>query len=117
MKLSSKPDFVKLAEAWEKLAKAPFVCSQAAEISQEILGGVIMGYWSENNPIAELGHSEGGHDFLIVDDEWIIDFWAAAYCGECPIHNLKTDAAEIRKLYGPRCKWFESKGETNGDGN
>jgi hypothetical protein len=95
----------KLADAWEKLAQGPFVCSQASEVTQAIVGGVIMGYWSKNNPTAELGRSEGGHDFLIVDDEWVLDFWAAAYYGERPIHNLKTDATEIARLYGDRSKW------------
>ena len=109
-------EMVQLAEAWEKLAQGPFVCWQAAEVSREILGGVRMGYFHADNPTAELGRSEGGHDFLIVDDEWVVDFWAAAYYGHNPIHNLKTDAAEIARLYGDRSKWERSEIE-DGDEN
>ena len=35
----------------------------------------------------------------------IFDFWAAAYYGKKAILNLKTDAAEIARLYGDRRKW------------
>lgn len=113
----SNPNLSKLADAWAKLAQGPFICCQAVEVTQQIVGGVRMGYWSANNPTAELGRSEGGHDFLIVDNEWIIDFWAAAYYGERPIYSLKEDAAEIARLYGDRSKWEPSlieEGETNG---
>ena len=109
------PDFRKLGEAWEALAKRPFVCWEAAEVSRRILGGVRYGYFSEDNPTAELGRNEGGHDFLVVDDEWLVDFWAAAYYQERPIFNLKKDAAEIARLYGDRRKWQESEGETDGE--
>jgi hypothetical protein len=102
-----------LADAWEELSKGPFVCWQAAEVTRQIVGGVRMGYYAEDNPTAALGRAEGGHDFLIVDDEWILDFWAAAYYGESPIHSLKTDAAEIARLYGDRSKWERSEGETD----
>lgn len=103
--------FEELAAAWDKLAKGPFVCWQAAEVSRQVLGGVRMGYFIEDNPTAELGRAEGGHDFLIVDEEWILDFWAAAYYGERPIHNLQTDTAEIARLYGDRTKWTHSEEE------
>lgn len=35
----------------------------------------IVGYFIENNPMAIIGLAEGGHDFLLVDDRYIIDFW------------------------------------------
>ena len=97
--------FQDLATAWAELAKRPFICSEAARLTQRIVGGAIFGYWIEDNPTAELGRDEGGHDFLIVDKKWLVDFWAAAYYGERPIHNLKTDAKEINRLYGDRGKW------------
>ncbi len=101
-------NFQQLAEVWAELAKGPFVCWQAAEASRKVLGGVRMGYFIADNPTAELGRSEGGHDFLIVDGEWLVDFWAAAYCGERPLHNLKTDSVEIARLYGDQSKWENS---------
>lgn len=95
----------KLADAWDQLAKRPFICTEAAYQSQEIVGGTIFGYHCEDNPTAELGKSEGGHDFLIVEKRYILDFWAAAYYGHKPIFDLQADAQEILKLYGPRECW------------
>lgn len=101
------PDLKRLAAVWEELAKRKegFICSQAAHESRKIVGGVVYGYHAEDNPTASLGHSEGGHDFLVVEDRWLLDFWAAAYYGERPIHDLTKDSAEILRLYGPREKW------------
>lgn len=101
------PDIKRLAAAWKELArrKEGFICSQAAFASRDVVGGVVYGYWAEDNPAAFLGSSEGGHDFLVVNDRWIIDFWAAAYYDEMPIHDLTKDHAEILRLYGSRDKW------------
>jgi hypothetical protein len=104
--------FAALAEAWKKLAESPFVCWQAAETTQAIVGGVRVGYWTENNPGAQLGQDEGGHDFLIVENEdgkFIFDFWAAIYYGKKPILDMKRDAAEIRRLYGDPVKWEQRR--------
>lgn len=97
----------KLADTWARLARRRFVCTDAAIESQKIVGGVVYGYWEEDNPEAELDRGCGGHDFLIVDDRWLLDFWAAAYIGERPIYDLHDsgDDIEVKRLYGPRDKW------------
>lgn len=103
--MNSRPDLGKLADVWADLATQPFICSKAAEVTQAVVGGSIFGYWSDDNPSAELGRSEGGHDFVIVDKEWLLDFWAAAYYAARPIYHLQTDAEEVRRLYGERDRW------------
>jgi hypothetical protein len=103
----SRELMIRLADVWASLATRPFICTQAADESRAIVGGIIYGYYAEDNPTAFLGHDEGGHDFLVVDDRWILDFWAAAYYGEMPVWDLHepSDAADIARLYGPRDKW------------
>jgi len=92
-----------IAEVWARLASRSFLCTEAAFETQQAVGGRIMGYYHHDNPTAVLGTTEGGHDFLLVDGEWIIDFWAAAYYGECPIHHLTDNAT--RRLYGDPQLW------------
>ena len=101
-----KPDMQLLAATWARVASKPegFTCSEAAVLSQAAVGGTVFGYWSDDNPSATLGQDEGGHDFLLVD-EYILDFWAAAYEGKKPIYHLVDDAQEISLLYGDRSKW------------
>lgn len=96
-----------LAAVWADLANRAFTCTDAAYATQRVTGGRVMGYWHDQNPAATLGNAEGGHDFLIVDGTWLIDFWAAAYYGEMPILNLEKDEQEIARLYGDRDKWEE----------
>jgi len=35
----------------------------------------IMGYSMEDNPTAIIGITEGGHDFLFIEERYIVDFW------------------------------------------
>jgi len=97
-----------LAEVWERLLKLPegFVCTDAAWESYKVLGGVIYGFWEEECP-GELAKGCGGHDFLLIEDRFIIDFWAAAYLGHRAVYDLYEldQREEILRLYGPRRKW------------
>lgn len=98
----------RLAGTWEELGSRPegFICDQAAQASKDAIGeGELWGYWSTDNPTAALGSSEGGHTFLIVENKYILDFWAAAYYGHKPIFDLIEDAEEILVLFGPRECW------------
>jgi|SRR6266852_4227455 len=96
-----------LAAAWSELAmrEGGFTCTEAAHSTQLVVGGTMFGYWTVDNPTAELGQSEGGHDFLLVESCYIVDFWAAAYYGKCPILHLVKDVETIQKLYGDQSKW------------
>lgn len=107
----SRELMARLADVWASLAASPegFICSTAAIESQNVVGGIVYGYWADDNPTAELGRTEGGHDFLVVDERWILDAWASAYYGERPIHDLHdpNDQPEITRLYGDRAKWVD----------
>ncbi len=48
----------------------------------------------------------GGHDWVLVDNRWVIDQWASSYLGiSGSIHDLKDP--KITKLYPPRNTWSE----------
>jgi hypothetical protein len=100
------PKFARLAEEWEKLIHRPFVCWEAAIATRRALGeGVLFGYDADENPTALLGRSEGGHDFLIVEERFILDFWACAYYGHKPIYDMLEQPDEVERLYGDKSKW------------
>ncbi len=91
------------------------VSSHGALYMQECLGGVIMGYFHNDNPSALLGEAEGGHDFLLVDGRFIVDLWGYDYDGRVPEGVLDLDdprdAAFITALYGSRDSWVVTEPE------
>lgn len=67
----------------------------------------IIGYWMEENPTALIGEAEGGHDFLLVDDQYIIDFWyIELYDESAPLFvDIKKDTDYVQKYYGQPRTW------------
>lgn len=86
------------------------VCNCSALLMKLKFGGEIWGYFIDDNPMAALGRSEGGHDFLVVGDQ-IVDMWAAIIYGKALI--TKIDSDEARALYGDRAKWELCREEGN----
>lgn len=63
----------------------------------------VFGYFSQGNPLAQIGVIEGGHDFLVLEDRWILDFWHRCYNDEdFPLVVAIEDHA---KWYGDINKW------------
>lgn len=83
-------------------------CTEYALTAQECIGGEVWGYWTEDNPSAELGRDEGGHDFLVWGG-WIVDVWASEYWSK-PAY-LREDDLRVHALYGDRAKWTRWKYE------
>lgn len=52
------------------------LCTVVARWIAEKSGGEVYGYYSEDNPSATLAVGEGGHDFVVVDSRWLVDWWA-----------------------------------------
>lgn len=101
-----------LLDVWHELESRPegFICTTAAHECRERLGeGVIFGYVHDENPEAELGESEGGHDFLLVRDRYIVDYWAHSYYQHRPIWDMQNSdgAVWVKRLYGAREKWVD----------
>ena len=72
--------------------------------------GKVMGFSSEDNKDAQLGWEVGGHDFLVVDDRYIIDFWPIVvldkkvFPGLFDLQNPE-QASWAKTLYGDKTKW------------
>lgn len=70
----------------------------------------VVGYSTDDNPTALIGQETFGHDFILVDDRYIIDFWYRHVWGqsEAPITlDLLTQQDEVKKYYGDPEKWGE----------
>jgi hypothetical protein len=82
-------------------------CGACARIIAERFGGEVRGYWHEDNPVARVGEVEGGHDFAITPDRFLVDPWLFHYYAETPVLDLTEPAgqAEATARYGPEEKW------------
>lgn len=112
----------KVEKAWKKHEKAPdrgnepFICPGVGVVGRctdssvylaDRLGGVVFGYTIDENPSAEVGDAEGGHDFVLVDARWLVDFWAKDTYQLPDFYDMENakDAAQVRKRYGDPLKW------------
>jgi hypothetical protein len=49
-----------------------------------------------------------GHDWLLVDGRWLVDFWISAYLGiDRALFDLESpaDAMEVDRIYGAKSEW------------
>jgi hypothetical protein len=67
----------------------------------------IYGYFADDNEGAETNEHADGHDFVLLDDRYIIDPWLSHVAGATPrtVFDLVEDAAEVRRWYGSRENW------------
>lgn len=92
-------------------AEALGTCTVTAAHVARALGGAVYGYEAQDNPAAELGRLEGGHDFALIEERFIVDWWASAYPALDQVHPGVIDlhdpawAAQARAWYGPRQRW------------
>jgi hypothetical protein len=79
----------------------------ASEIAARFNGRVV-GYLSADNPRAALGTDEGGHDFALLNDRYIVDPWAKHVSSQARATLdlvCSEDAPLARALYGDRATW------------
>lgn len=84
-------------------------CTRTAELIAAKFGGRVMGYYHDDNPTAKLGEREGGHDFALIGDRWLVDWWAKNVSGEADqeVFDLTdpSDAQKVAALYGDPAQW------------
>jgi hypothetical protein len=70
-------------------------------------GGKLYGYHIEQNNPRLRGNEEGGIDFCLVQDRYIVDPWGADIYGGPVVLDLQdpNDAEMVSKIYEPRSKW------------
>jgi len=83
--------------------------STAAHVAKK-LGGKVYGYADSAKAGASLGEGpdgEGGHDFAVIGNRYIADWWANSYHDKPDLWDMQNPAHKqtIAKLYGDRRKW------------
>lgn len=91
-------------------------CVDAAVKVIEKFGGRVVGYNCSQNPSAQIGKNLcEGHDFAIVEERFIVDYWAfqVARIIEHPVLDITqpSDGQLARQLYGDKNTWEEVIGE------
>jgi len=84
------------------------VCHGTANWIRRRLGrGQMYGYRLDDNPAAKVGAAYGGHDFLVVDDRWLVDWWGVHWSGDTDwlVLDLTQQMRLAERLYGPRTRW------------
>lgn len=84
------------------------LCTEVSRWIAEKSGGEVYGYYSEENPSATLAVCEGGHDFVVVDGRWLVDWWAwdLQYIDR-KVFDLRDpqEAQMVSALYGDKQTW------------
>jgi hypothetical protein len=82
-------------------------CTACARIITACFGGEVRGYYHDDNPTAGVGEVEGGHDFAITSDRFLVDPWLFHYYAQPPVLDLTIaiDRSEALKRYGPEECW------------
>lgn len=76
------------------------------------LTGKVMGFWSEQNPTSLIGKLCDGHDFLVVGNRYIVDFWYTHIemeKGAPSIVDMETEPELVAKYYGDKKTWRKSE--------
>ena len=99
------------AEEWQfPDGSACAICTASAKQIAQRFGGLVLGYQSASNPTASIGlPAIDGHDFALIANRWLVDYWAwhAAGIAAHPILDLSrsADRTEACILYGPEKAW------------
>jgi hypothetical protein len=82
-------------------------CTACAYLVVEQFGGHVRGYYHAHNEIASVGETEGGHDFAITPERFLVDPWLFQYYGLSPVLDMDDPAelAEALARYGPEENW------------
>lgn len=84
-----------------KLNSSPIKCLMAS-------GHTCAIYGLSDEDMDRYGQIGVGHDWLLVDDRWLVDLWAKAYLDAHKVVfdlSIPSDAAMVAKNYGPREHW------------
>jgi hypothetical protein len=83
-------------------------CGHCAQIVIAHFGGEMRGYWHVDNPTACIGETEGGHDFALLPEGFIVDPWLYHYYGEAPVLDLAvaSEKAAAVNRYGTAARFM-----------
>jgi hypothetical protein len=100
-------DFARDAERFPGGPHESGSCTGCAYLVVEHFGGQVRGYFHAHNETARVGETEGGHDFAITPEGFLVDAWIFHYYGEEPVLDLASDSDRVEALtrYGPEENW------------
>jgi hypothetical protein len=100
-------DFARDAERFPGGPHESGSCTGCAYLVVEHFGGQVRGYFHAHNEGARVGETEGGHDFAITSERFLVDAWIFHYYGEEPVLDLNIDGdlTEALARYGPEENW------------
>ena len=86
------------------------VCTDSAMRLAAQFGGVVIGYFASDNPSAAIGEPiTAGHDFAIIDERWVVDYWSWRVTDlmSNPILDLhvRSDRHMVHRLFGDTAQW------------
>lgn len=89
---------------------AAALCTSSALLVAKQFSGVVFGYNSTDNLTATIGLPDReGHDFALIANRWLIDYWAwrVTRTIASPILDLKDpeELSIVQQLYGPENRW------------
>ncbi len=86
-----------------------FCCTTSARRVVDFFGGRVVGFFVDENPTAKITANDDGHDFALIAERYVVDYWAAYVAGvtERAVFDLldETDAVTISRLYGVKDAW------------
>lgn len=88
-------------------------CTSTSVYLASRLGGDVYGYSIEDNPDALVGKEEFGHDFAVIGDRYLVDFWAGDSYQYPSLYDLWDPGSkrEALRMYGDRRKWTKMSPE------
>ncbi len=86
-----------------------FLCTTSARRIADAFDGRVVGFFSIDNPTAEIATETDGHDFAIIAERFVVDYWGAYVAGviDRPVFDLADtqDQQIISRLYGHKDAW------------
>jgi hypothetical protein len=89
-------------------------CTCTAVIFTIAMDGMVCGYPEQDNYPGLIGMTpyEGGHDFAVIEDRYIMDWWAASWFSPAPgygmldgFYDMETQWDLVLELYGHPVNW------------
>lgn len=82
------------------------ICTTSALWLAKQLGGTVVGYHCDPGS-GKVGEHCSGHDFCLVNDRWIVDWWSSRLEQGVDVLDLQDpqDQAQALKLYGDKSGW------------
>ncbi len=88
---------------------AVFVCTHSARRVAAHFNGRVVGFDFSANRRGVMGEDQDGHDFALLNEHLVVDYWAARIAGSVTLGvfdlNRPEDRETVERLYGSPENW------------